>query len=92
MALTEKTVVEKIEIVGEFNHVQIYTARVIYDGEREIARETNSRVVTPGSDVLGENAELQAICAAVHTDAVKAAYAERVAADKAQDEQVAVTA
>jgi hypothetical protein len=85
MALTEKTVIEKIEVVGEFSHVQVYTARVIYDGDREIARETNSHVVTPETDASGEAADVQAICAAVHTPSVKAAYGLRVAADKAQD-------
>ena len=49
-------------------------------------------MVTPGSDASGESEAVQAICAAVHTNAVKAAYAERVAEDKAQDEQVAVSA
>jgi hypothetical protein len=87
MALTEQTVVEKIEVVGEFSHVQIHTARVIYDGDREIARETNSHVVTPETDASGEGATVRAICAAVHTPAVKAAYGLRVAADKARDRQ-----
>ena len=92
MALTEQTIVEKIEVVGKFSHVQVYTARVIYDGSREIARETNSHVIAPGADASEEAAAVQAVCLAVHTNAVKTAYAERVAADKAQDEQVAVTA
>ena len=38
MALTEETVQDKIEIVGEFKHVQVRTARVIKRDGVEISR------------------------------------------------------
>jgi hypothetical protein len=76
MALTEKTLQDKIEIVGAFKHVQVRTARVIYDNEVEISRSYSRHVVAPDADITGETPEVQAICAVVHTDEVKAAYAE----------------
>ena len=79
MALTESTIEDKIEIVGEFKHVQVRTARVIYDDGTEISRSFSRHVVAPDADITGESAEVQAICAAVHTQAVKDAYAAHLA-------------
>jgi hypothetical protein len=75
MALTEQTLQDKIEIVGVFKHVQVRTARVIYDNDVEISRSYSRHVVAPDADITGESTEVQAICAAVHTDGIKAAYA-----------------
>jgi len=80
--LTEETVQDKIEIVGEFKHVQVRTARVIYDSGTEISRSFSRHVVAPDADITGESAEVQAICNAVHTQAVKDAYAAHLAAQE----------
>ena len=79
MALTEQTVVDKIEIVGPYRHIQVRSARVIFDGDQEISRSFSRHVVAPDADITGESAEVQAVAAAVHTDEVKAAYAAMVA-------------
>ena len=75
MALTETTEQDKIEIVGEFKLVQVRTATIIKRDGVEISREFHRHVVSPDDDISGESAEVQAICNAVHTDAVKSAYA-----------------
>ena len=80
MALTERTVEDKIEIVGDFKHIQVRTAVVIERDGVEISRSFSRHVVAPDADITGESAEVQAIAAAVHTDEVKAAYAAHVAA------------
>tara|TARA_B110000977_G_scaffold35936_1_gene48069 strand:- start:1297 stop:1563 length:267 start_codon:yes stop_codon:yes gene_type:complete len=80
MALTERTVQDKIEIVGDFKHIQVRTATVIERDGVEISRSFSRHVVAPDADITGESAEVQAIAAAVHTDDVKAAYAAHVAA------------
>lgn len=82
MALTEETVQDKIEIVGEFKHIQVRTATVIKRDGIEISRSFHRHVVAPTDDVSGESAEVQAICAAVHTDEVKAAYAAFLASQE----------
>ena len=79
MALTERTVEDKIEIVGDFKHIQVRTATVIERDGVEISRTFSRHVVAPDADVSGESAEVQAICAVVHTDEVKAAYTELLA-------------
>ena len=80
MALTERTVQDKIEICGDFKHVQVRTATIIERDGVEISRSFSRHVVAPDADISGESDEVQAICAAVHTDEVKAAYAAHLAA------------
>jgi hypothetical protein len=82
MALSEETVQDKIEIVGDYKHVQVRTATVIKRDDVEISRSFHRHVVAPDADVTGESTEVQAICAAVHTDAVKAAYAAHLEAQE----------
>ena len=82
MALTEQTVVDKIEIVGPYRAVQVRTARVIYDGDQEISRSFSRHVVSAGGDTSKETAEVQAVCAAVHTPEVNSAYAAMVDAQE----------
>lgn len=79
MALTERTVQDKIEIVGDFKHIQVRTATVIERDGVEISRSFSRHVVAPDADVSGESPEVQAIAAAVHTDEIKAAYAAHLA-------------
>ena len=82
MALTEETVEDKIEIVGDYKHVQVRTATVIKRDGTEISRSFHRHVIAPGDDVSGESAEVQAICAAVHTAEVIAAYQAHVASSQ----------
>ena len=85
MALTEETVQDKIEIVGDYKHIQVRTATVIKRDDVEISRSFSRHVVAPDistDDLANESTEVQAICAAVHTDAVKTAYAAHLAAQE----------
>ena len=80
MALTETTIDDKIEVVGEYKFLQVRSARVIYDDGTEISRSFSRRVIAPDAVITGESTELQAICNAVHTQAVKDAYAAHLEA------------
>jgi len=85
MAITKRQVEDKIEIVGDFKHIQIRTATVIEEDGVELSRSFHRHVVAPGDDVSGESAEVQAIAAAVHTADVVAAYEAHVAAQALAD-------
>ena len=83
MALTEANIEDKIEVVGDYKAVQVRTARVIYDSGTEISRSFSRHVLqcrtksgdTWGdTDISGESTEVQGICNAVWTSAVKSAY------------------
>jgi hypothetical protein len=82
MALTAETVQDKIEIVSEHKLIQVRTATVIKRDGVEISRSFSRHVVAPDADISGESAEVQAICNAVHTQAVKDAYAAHLAAQE----------
>jgi hypothetical protein len=79
MALTEETLQDKIEIVGDYKMVQVRTATVIKKDGVELTRSFSRHVVAPDADITGESTEVKAICAAVHTQAVKDAYATHLA-------------
>jgi len=74
MALTKEQKVDKIEIIGDYKHVQVRTATVVSEDGVELSRSYHRHVVSPLDDASGEDAQVQAICAAVHTQAVKDAY------------------
>ncbi len=83
MALTEEQVEDKIEVVGDYKAVQIRTATVIKKDGVEISRSFHRHVLHPSTkasgswadtDISGESTEVQGICNAVWTDAVKTAY------------------
>ena len=78
MALTERTVEDKIEIVGDFKHIQVRTATIIERDGTEISRNFHRHVVAPDADITGESTEVQAVCNAVHTQDIKDAYAAHV--------------
>ena len=79
MALTEETVQDKIEIVGDYKIIQVRTATVIKRDGVEISRSFHRHVVAPDSDTSGESDDVKAIAAQVHTDAIKTAYAKHLA-------------
>lgn len=79
MALTEETVEDKIEIVGDFKHIQVRTATVIKRDGEEISRSFSRHVVAPDADVSGESADVQALAAQFHTQEIKDAYAAHLA-------------
>jgi hypothetical protein len=79
MALTEETVQDKIEVVGEFKYIQVRTATVIKKDGTEISRAFSRHVVAPDADTSGESDDVKAIAAQLHTDAIKTAYAKHLA-------------
>ena len=83
MALTEETLEDKIEVVGDYKSVQIRTATVIKKDGTEISRSFHRHVLQCSTksgdtwgdtDISGESTEVQAICNAVWSDSVKTAY------------------
>ncbi len=82
MAITKETIEDKIEVVGDFKHIQVRTATVIKENGVEISRSFHRHVVAPNisaDDLANESADVQAMVAQFHTDAVKTAYATHLA-------------
>ena len=85
MTLEKTVAADKIEIVGPFRAVQVRTATVITEDGVELSRSFHRHVIQPGDDYSGEEAEVQAVCATVHTDEVKAAYAASLEAQSTSE-------
>jgi len=81
MALIEKQIADKIEVIGDVHpFVQVRRADVIEKDGVEIARSFHRHVLAPGDDISGEDPKVQAVCNAVWTDEVLAAYAAHLEA------------
>ena len=73
MALEKVEIVDRIEVV-ENGCVQVRTRTSILEDGNQISGTFHRHVVCPGDDYSGEDARVQAICAATHTSEVIAAY------------------
>jgi len=80
MALTEQTLDDKIELVGEFRQVHIRTATIIKRDGVELSRSFQRRALAPDADVTEENEEIKGITSVVWTQEVKDAYTAFLAA------------
>ena len=92
MALTERFENDKIEVVGQYKAVQVRRATVIEKDGVELTRSFHRHVLNPGTvaegtstltdtDISGEDADVQAICTAAWTDAVKEAWRVKLVND-----------
>ena len=92
MALAESIEYDKIEVVGQYKAVQVRKATVIKKDGVELTRSFERYVLQAGTldgndelvdtDISSEPAEVQAICNAVWTTDVKAAWKAKLIADK----------
>ena len=74
MSLQKTDKIDKIEIVGDFKAINIRVASIITENNIEISRSNIRRVLNCDADISVEDAEVQAVCNAVWTDEIKAAY------------------
>ena len=74
MALSESIEYDKIEIVGPYKAVQVRKATVIKKDGKELTRSFFRYVLNSDADISGEPSEVQAVCNAVWTDAVKESW------------------
>ena len=80
MALTEKTIIDKIELI-ENNSIQVRTATVIEKDGTELTRTFHRHVVAPGADITNEDPKVQAIANAIWTEEIIAAYSASISAN-----------
>ena len=69
----KQTVVDRIEVLADQTVAVRYVVTVLEDG-KPFAEQVKGNYFKPGDDYSAEDAKVQAICAAVHTADVVAAY------------------
>ena len=94
MALTESLEYDKMEIVTQWKHVQVRQATVVKKDGVEIARSFHRYVLTPGTldasdnlvntDISGQPTDIQGLCNALWTDAVKSSWRTRLIEQKSE--------
>ena len=99
MALSKETLIQKIEVVGQYKAVQVATDTIVKEDGTELSRSRHRKVLHPSSadkntdtgaitvtqtDISGEDADVQAICNAAWTDAVKEAWRLKLVADNSE--------
>ena len=80
MAL-EKKITYDYEVRGEYKQINERRRTAIVEDGEELSFSYHRRVLTPDADVSGESDELKGMASALWTDEVKAAYAEKQAAE-----------
>ena len=73
MALTENTSIDKIEIVGDWN-IQVRQNTTIERNGEFVSNTFHRWVLTPDSDISGQEQKVQDIANAAWTDEVKSAF------------------
>ena len=74
MAITKTTAIDKIEIVGDFKHIQVRQASIIQEDGVELTRSFHRYALSPGQDVSEQSSEIQSIANAVWTEELITAY------------------
>ena len=92
MAITKEVIIGKIEVVGTFKSVQVRTDTVVKEDGKELSRSFHRHALACGkidesdnfvdSDISGEDVEVQGVCNAVWTQAIKDAWKARLISDK----------
>lgn len=78
MALTKQTITDKIEIVGQYNHIQVREAIQVLEDGNVISQSYHRYVVAPGE--TSTDPKVSAVIAAVHTQDIIDAYQAHLAA------------
>ena len=86
MALTKSTAVDKIEIIGDYDIVQVReVVNILEDGEI-ISQKHNRYSINPGESAADKPAKVQAVVSAVHTQSVIDSYTAHITATGSSDE------
>ena len=82
MALSKEIKVDMVEVT-EIGAVQVRTATRILEDDEVISQSFHRHVVMPGDDYSAEADRVKAVCSAVHTPEVVAAYQAQILAQQA---------
>lgn len=86
MALSEVKLADKVEVIGEYQSVQVRVATIIYQDDVELTRAFHRHVIQcqvmvngewEDPDISGEYQNVQDVCnSGIWTEAIKEAYRE----------------
>jgi len=83
MAIEKTKTIDKIEVVGDYKHIQVRERTDIVEDGKDISNTYHRYVISPGQDYSNESADVKAVCQQFHTEEVINAYNTFVAEQQA---------
>jgi hypothetical protein len=74
MALTQDKIIDSIEIIGKFKHIQVREKKRVFEDSKEISSSFHRYTLSPDSDNTNQPQEIQDIANIVWTKEVKASW------------------
>lgn len=74
MTIEKTKTIDKIEVVGEFKHIQVRERTDIVEDGNVISSTYRRWVISPNQDYSNEHADVQAMCQQFHTQEIIDAY------------------
>jgi len=84
MALTKENKIEKIEIVGDYQAIQVKTATIVKEDGNIISVSYDRKVLHPDSDITNEDQVVKDVSNVVWTDSIKIAWTNYQASSKGE--------
>jgi hypothetical protein len=76
MTIEKIKTIDKIEIVGDYKHIQVRERTDIVEDGNVISSSYHRWVIAPGQDYSNEHSDVQAICKQFHTQELIDAFNE----------------
>ena len=87
MALTKEVKVDKIEIVGDFKHIQVRSATIVSEDGIPLSQSYHRHVIAPGDDLSNETNEVRDLALLLHRQDVIDAYQAHLAEQNLNDNE-----
>ena len=84
MTIEKTKTIDKIEVVGDYKHVQVRERTDIVEDGNVISSTYHRWVIAPGQDYNNEHADVQAMCQQFHTQELIDNYNTFLAEQEAQ--------
>ena len=70
MAIDKIKTIDKIEVVGDYKHIQVRERTDIVEDGNVVSSSYHRWIIIPGQDYSNESADVQAMCQQFHTQDV----------------------
>ena len=74
MTIDKTKTIDKIEVVGDYKHIQVRERTDIVEDGKVISTTYHRWVIAPNQDHSNEHADVQAMCQQFHTQEIIDAY------------------
>ena len=86
MTIEKTKTIDKIEVVGDYKHIQVRERTDIVEDGNVLSTSYNRKVIAPSQDYSNEHADVQAMCKQFHTQEVIDSYNAMLAEQQEQME------